>query len=346
MKNPSRLIAGLAALTAFLSPSTARADGHILWYKAAATSWQQEALPIGNGRLGAMIFGSVPTERIQFNEDSLWTGDENDTGYYQDFGDVFIDLPGQTAGTDFRRHLDLDNAVATVHYTANGIHYQREYFSSAPGQVVAMHLTADKPGAYTGTVRLTDAHGAVTVAADNRLTISGRLANGLKYLGQLVVLHQGGSVTADHTQIHFAGADELTILLAARTNYLNQSQKGWRGEDPGPRVAADLERAVSVGYDSLRAAHLADYQTLFNRVKIDLGKTDASIASLPTNERLDRYSKGGSDFELEQLFFQYGRYLLISSSDRVPCRQICREFGTTATSRCGEAITTRTSTSK
>ena len=204
-----------------------------------------------------MIFGSVPTERIQFNEDSLWTGDENDTGYYQDFGDVFIDLPGQTAGSDFRRHLDLDNAVATVHYTANGIHYQREYFSSAPGQVVAMHLTADKPGAYTGTVRLTDAHGAVTVAADNRLTISGRLANGLKYLGQLVVLHQGGSVTADHTQIHFAGRgrahdppgspDELSRISRKRGGAGKTRARGWQPtwNAPSAWVTIHCERPIS-----------------------------------------------------------------------------------------------------
>jgi alpha-L-fucosidase 2 len=307
------LFLGLFTLALF-SISTGRASDEVLWYDHPATSWQREALPIGNGRLGAMIFGSVPTERIQFNEDSLWTGDENDTGYYQDFGDVSIDLPGQVAGTDYRRQLDLSNALQAVSYTANGIHYKREYFSSAPGQVIAMRLSADKPGGYTGTIRLIDAHNALTTARMNHLIISGALDNGLKYNAQLTVLNEGGSVAIDGTQLRLIGVDKLTLYLAARTDYLNQSAKGWRGTDPGLRVANDLDRAASTGYDRLRSDHIADYQALFNRVTIDFGPTEPAMAALPTNERLARYSAGGADLELEQLFFQYGRYLMISSS--------------------------------
>ena len=135
-----------------------------LWYEQPAKTAMGEGLPIGNGRIGAMVFGGTAQERLQFNEDSLWTGDENPTGdygtmgSYQAFGDVHLSLPGHETATHYRRSLDLGEALAHVTYTVGGVTYRREYFASHPDQVLVVRLTADKPGAYTGALDLTDMH--------------------------------------------------------------------------------------------------------------------------------------------------------------------------------------------
>ena len=159
-----------------------RADGagmeSKLWYDKPATNCETEALPIGNGRLGAMIFGGVEREQIQFNESSLWIGVENDTGAYQAFGDVFVELDGQTNAitTNYRRELDINRAGHTVSYTQNGVNYRREYFASHPANVIVLRFTADKPGAYSGSVLHTDMHKGTISADENRLVSSGSLA--------------------------------------------------------------------------------------------------------------------------------------------------------------------------
>lgn len=449
-----------------------------LWYDQPATRWETQALPIGNGRLGGMVFGGVGREQIQFNESSLWIGDERDTGAYQGFGDLFIDLgasgigsvecasgqaspggesveasidgkpetkwclehhgqpvvwvghcpsgmvvssyaftsandmperdpkswtlegsndgqawtaldrrtnqpphaerhqrreytcandrkfqhyrltffeqgspthfqvaeielgkPARFAATAYRRELDLDRAVHTVSYTQAGVNYRREYFASHPAGVIVLRFTADKPGAYTGSVLLTDLHRGKVVAEGNRLTASGSLAGfkyedqspayaiALDYQAQVLVLHQGGLVQASGGAVRFEGADSLTILLAAGTDYLNRHDRGWRGEPPGAAMAARLRLAAETPYAALLAAHLADYRGLFDRVSLDLRPSGASLATgqaagapeLPTDERLLKCSPGTRDPLLESLVFQYGRYLMISSSrDALP----------------------------
>ncbi|HUT09402.1 MAG TPA: glycoside hydrolase family 95 protein, partial [Thermoguttaceae bacterium] len=152
----------------------------VLWYGSPAQKWETQALPIGNGRLGGMIFGGVEKEQVQLNEDSLWTGGENPSGNYgsmgayQTLGDLYIELPEHADATDYRRRLDIREAVAGVEYTSRGVRYRREYFSSYPGQVMVIHLTADKPGGYSGAIRLADAHGAQITAEENRITASGK----------------------------------------------------------------------------------------------------------------------------------------------------------------------------
>ncbi len=292
----------------------------ILWYRAPATDWEKQALPIGNGRLGGKIFGGVEADQVQLNEDSLWTGDENPSGNYntmgayQTLGDLHIELTGHGEHKNYRRQLDIREGVAGVSYSIAGNRYRREYFASHPDQVMVVRLTAEKPGGYTGSIRLVDGHKADVAAEKNRLTCSGKLSNGLQYETQVLVLHDGGRVAARDGAVAFTGADSVTILVAAGTDYLADYRKGYRREHPHRRVAAHVEAAAAKSYDALRAAHVRDHQGLFNRVDLDTGTTEPTAAGLPTDERLAAYKKGGADPELESLFFQYGRYLLIASS--------------------------------
>jgi alpha-L-fucosidase 2 len=297
----------ISALTLAAAASGQRLALH---YNEPAEDWQSQALPIGNGRLGAMIFGDARREHLQLNEISLWTGDEKDTGSYQNLADLFFDL-AHGGGQSYQRRLDIDSALHGIEYTADGVAYRREYLASAPQQVLVLRYTAGKPGAYTGTLRLNDAHGAPTVAAGNRLTAAGTLSNGLQYETAVQLVASGGLVTASAGALHIEKADAVTILVAAGTNYVADRARGWRGEGPHARIASRLTAAVAMPYAALRAAHVADYQRLFRRVSLNLG---TAAADLPTDERLVRYRDGAADPELEALFFQFGRYLLISCS--------------------------------
>jgi len=310
----------IAGGTLLAGESQTSSGRFVLWYRAPAQNWEKQALPIGNGRLGGMIFGGVEKEQIQLNEDSLWTGDENPSGNYgsmgayQTLGALHIELAGQGEFQDYRRQLDIREAVAGVSYSTGGVRYRREYFSSHPDQVLVVRLAADKPGAYSGKIRLTDGHGHQIAAQQNRLTASGKLGNGLMYETRIVVLNRGGSVKSHAGAVGFTGADSLTILLAAGTDYLADYDKGWRQDHPRKRLTKQLEAAAGKSYETLRSTHVKDYQGLFHRVDLDVGRTEAEIATLPTNERLAAYRRGVKDPELESLFFQFGRYLLISSS--------------------------------
>ncbi|MEO7718472.1 MAG: glycoside hydrolase family 95 protein [Capsulimonas sp.] len=283
-----------------------------LWYPQPAKVWMTEALPIGNGRLGGMLFGGLDSEHIQFNEDSLWTGDEHETGAYQAFGDLFFDL-GHDAATNYRRELDIAHAVHKVSYDLNGVHYTREAFSSHPAEVLVVRFTASKPGQYTGLIRMTDMHSGKITATASRLTDVGALDNHMKYEAQALVQNKGGAVREDAAGIHVDHADSVTIILGAGTDFLQNAGKGWRGDDPHARVAAQVDSAAKISFDSLRKAHIANYEKLFQKMTIDLGASDTSVAAQDTAARLAAYSKG-HDPELESLFFQYGRYLMISSS--------------------------------
>ncbi len=301
-------------LIAAAAPAGEGPPDRVLRYDRPAEKWEREALPIGNGRLGAMIFGGTGTARCQFNEDSLWLGDEKDTGRYQDFGDLLIELDAPDAPGGYRRVLDITRAVHRVSYAAGGINYARECFASRPAEVIAFRFTADTPGAYTGRVRVTDAHGAETTVADTTLTVAGALKNGLKYAARGMVLTEGGTAKKDGDAITFTKADALTILLAADTNYSNKREKKWRGPDPHERIAAQLAAAAKKPYADLRAAHVADYRRLYDRFRLQLGDTPAETAAAPTDARLAAYKKGGADPDLEELLFQYARYLMIASS--------------------------------
>ena len=320
------------------TPTTGPGDpaSSVLWYAQPARAWMTEALPLGNGSLGGMFFGLTGTERIQFNHDTLWTGNERDTGAFQAFGDVLVQL-GHDHVERYRRELNLDNATLNVSYTAGGTAFRRSAFASHPAGVIVYHFSADKPASYSGRIWLTDMHGAQVVAGADRLTAAGRLGpDGLRYESQLRVLQTGGRVrveTADvppsalsgvpdlhgrglpNVSLAFEGCDDLTLVLAAGTDYLADRAKGWRGDDPHADVTRRVDAVSAETLPNLYKSHVADYQSLYRRFQLDLGESSSSVAARPTDERIKAYSReNGHDPDLEELLANYGRYLLISCS--------------------------------
>ncbi|QDV80230.1 glycosyl hydrolase family 95 catalytic domain-containing protein [Botrimarina mediterranea] len=321
-----------SATILFAATTHAHPTDDVLRYDRPAKDWQSEALPLGNGRLGCMVFGGVPRERLQFNEDSLWIGDESDTGAYQAFGDLFIEFDHRDH-TNYSRRLDLRDAVYSQDYEADGVRYARQHFASNPAQVLVFRFTASKPGAYSGRLQLTDTHGAKIVANGNRITASGDLRGfvygeeerrspdqpqyrvALQYEAQALISHEGGEIAADgEGAITFKNCDSLTILLAAGTNYVADRSLGWTGAHPHERVARQIDAAAERTFDNLLEEHRRDYQSLFSRVSLDLGDTSESSKALTTDKRLEAYSSDAPDHDLEELLFHFARYLMISSS--------------------------------
>ncbi len=294
-----------------------------LWYEQPATDWEKEALPIGNGRLGAMIFGSVAQEHVQFNEDSLWLGDANISGAwnpplggmgsYQNFGDLYIDFDNHSSYSGYRRKLDIDEAVHTVTYTANGVTYTRETFSSPDAQVIVLRFTANASAAFSGQITLTDTNGFATVATADELSATGSLSNGMNYESRIRVLNDGGTLAINGNTIDFDNANSLTLLLAADTDYLADHTAAWTGPHPSAQLVSQLNAASLKTYATLRAEHVASHQEMFQRCTLDLNADSAKLL-IPTDQRRTDYQAGGTDRGLETLMFQYGRYLLISCS--------------------------------
>lgn len=454
-----------------------------LWYRQPATNWMTEALPVGNGAMGAMVFGGTSWERIQFNEKSLWNGDEKRACCYQAFGNLFLRFDASTPVTNYSRTLDIGRGVQTTSYEQGGVRFTREVIASYPAKVIVVRMTADKPGAFTGNLWLADMHGGDVLAGKNRLTATGILNNGLDYESQVVVVTEGGSVTpafeggfdnkpvprippglavldgsrdvylaagnakrgqdpyleltdtdpagkplviggawfdrgisfripgglafdlggkyrwvsfttelpegialqvlADGKQVGevtggyvclpIAGAKELkivsksnanvslghlrvspakaepvkdaglvravsaarvpnfpdalppvslrfeqcnaiTLVLGAKTAYLPDRAKGWRGPHPHESLTCTVDAAAARSYAELCAEHERDHRVPFGSLQLSLGSTPPEVAARPTDERLERYGRGAADPELEGLFFQFGRYLLIASS--------------------------------
>ncbi|HEY4208570.1 MAG TPA: glycoside hydrolase N-terminal domain-containing protein, partial [Puia sp.] len=302
-----------ALIAAAFSIST-QAQDLTIWDIRPAKTWMTEAYPMGNGTIGGMVFGGIAHEHIQLNENSLWTGDELNTGAYQALGDLFIDLSQKDTSDDYRRTLDLANAVQQISYTVDGVQYKREYFCSHPDRVMVLRFTADRPGAYTGSIRLKDAHGVRTSTEGATLVINGVLENGLHYDARALVRVEGGAVipSADST-VQVSHADAFTIYFTAGTDYSNRRSLQWRGLDPTGKDRRVLTAATGKGYELLKSRHLYDYRSLFGRVSLRLGSTPAEEQALPTYQRLLHYQQEG-DHGIEALLFQYGRYLLISSS--------------------------------
>jgi alpha-L-fucosidase 2 len=273
-----------------------------------------EAYPLGNGSIGGMVFGGVAHEHIQLNENSLWTGDETNTGAYQALGDLFIDIDQKDSSAGYRRELDMGNALQQISYTLDGVRYKREYFCSHPDQVMALHFTADRKGSYTGVIRLKDAHVAQTSIEGTTLVINGVLENGLHYDARALVQAEGGDlIPGSDSTVQLRHADGFVIYFTAGTDYNNRRSQQWRGQDPTGRDRRILAAAAGKGYDQLKARHLYDYRSLFGRVSLQLGGTPSSAPTLPTFQRLLNYRKQ-TDQGIETLLFNYGRYLLISSS--------------------------------
>ena len=308
-------------LTVFSTSMVAFAGNLVLWYEqpVAQGHFMDEALPLGNGRIGALISGGVGHENVVLNEDSMWSGDANTSGNYdtmgtyQMLGNLIINLPGQENYSAYHRDLDIGEALAHVSYEVNGIKFKREYFASHADGVLVIHLTADKPGSFSGSIELNDSRDTITLTQDKGLRLAGVLVNGLKYEAQLTALNDGGVLHTNGSNLEFHNCNSLTLLVAAGTDYIMDYARHYHSEDPHARVTTLVEHAAGKSYESLKAAHEKDFHALFDRMHFDLGKSSDEQVGLPTDQRKIKAAKT-YDPELEELLFQYGRYLLISCS--------------------------------
>jgi alpha-L-fucosidase 2 len=345
MKNRIGLMTGVIA-TVVTMATAGSAELPVLWYREPARTWN-EALPLGNGRLGAMVFGDPAADLLQLNESSVWSGCRHDNprpevrenlaavrqllfankyaeaealaektmttprdpryGAYQPLGDLRLDFDHRSAEiAEYRRQLDLDRAVATTTFRMGEAQFTREAFCSAAGQVLAVRLTCNQPGRLAFRVRLDRPQDATSsVLSTDQILLNGRCPQeGAQFHARLKVICEGGVCRADDKALRVEHADAVTILVAAGTNY--------RGGDPAAVCAAQIEKAARKPYADLLAAHEADYQRLFRRVTLDLG--ESPTATCPMNERIERLRSGQEDPSLAAIYFQFGRYLLISSS--------------------------------
>jgi alpha-L-fucosidase 2 len=339
----------LLLLFAAASTLAAAPQDFRLWYRQPATLWE-EALPVGNGRLGAMIFGGVDQERIQFNESTVWNGEPHDYAHpgasqhlnelrqllfegkqaeaeklamevfmsdplhqkaYQAFGDLNLEFPGLANATDYRRELNLNNAVASTRFVVNGVSYRRDVFASWPAQAIIVRITASKPGSLSFNASLKSAHqnAEVKSLSSRELAMSGPVEeSAIRYQARLLVRPEGGAVKSHDGVIAIEKADAVTLILTGATNFKNYRDVS---ADPDQRNSAVLAKLRAARYADLQAAHVADYQKLYQRVSMDLGITPA--ASLPTDERIKAFHSG-DDPQMVAMVFQYGRYLMISAS--------------------------------
>ncbi|MDR2773250.1 MAG: glycoside hydrolase family 95 protein [Tannerella sp.] len=311
-----RILLLLSCIVFILMPGQSKVakvshDGVVLWNKQLATNWMTSALPIGNGRTGAMIFGGVEREHIQFNDKSLWTGSPTDRGSYQSFGDIYIQFRGQSGYSDYVRDLNIGDAIAHVNYKSGGVTYTREYFASHPGKVIVMRLAADKKGKISFSIKMNGTHGEQVKAVGNTLEISGKLTL-LSYKASLTVLNDGGNISTDSSSINVEAADSVTILLVAGTDYDPATPDYLTGKNWQQELEIAKANAVTSGFRQLKKEHLQDYHSLFDRVYLNIGNTKKR--AIPTDELLNGYLQGDYNPALDVLFFQFGRYLAISSS--------------------------------
>jgi alpha-L-fucosidase 2 len=324
-----------------------------LWYRQPANKWE-EALPVGNGRIGAMVFGHVSRERLQLNEDTLWAGGPYDPVNpqakaalpevrqlvfdgkyaeagklinakvisrpssqmpYQTAGDLLLTFPDSASVENYRRDLNLDTAVTTVEYTEGGTRFTRQVFASPVDQVIVVQLTADKTKAISFSSKFkTPQKVAIETESGNTLVMRGTNASASGIKGALNfqvrarVLADGGTVATTSDSIAVTNADSVTVLIATATSYKNyQDVSG----NPEAIVKGQIAAAAKKKFNKLLAAHTQEHQRLFQRVALDLGASEAM--KLPTDERIRNFHNG-NDPQFATLYFQYGRYLLISSS--------------------------------
>ena len=335
----------------------------VVWSGHPADKWEN-AFPVGNGRLGAMVFGKTDEERIQLNEETYWSGGPYSTvvkggfnalseirklvfdgkyklahilfgrnlmGYpveqqkYQALGNLVIQLPSEDAAADYRHELDLDTAVDTTSYIVGGVRYTRQVFVSPIDQVIVVRLEADKPGRISFRAQLrgerNEAHS--NYATDymrmdgfgpDGLVLRGKSADymgvegKLRYEARLLAVPEGGAMAVYWDELVVGGADAVTLLIAAATNFV--SYKDVTG-DPAARVDAALKAAAGRPFEALREAHIREHRRLFRRVEMKFPRTPN--ADLPTAERIKAFD-GANDPALPGLVLQFGRYLLVSSS--------------------------------
>jgi len=310
-----------------------------LWYTVPVTKqnvedpWMEYALPIGNGQLGAMIYGGIHQDLIQFNEKTLWTGSSteyNRDGGYQNFGHLYIEETSERFGNaaskgarDYVRTLDLSTATATAEWKTfdRSVSFKREYIASYPDQVVAVHLTASEPGQLNHRIYMWNGQSLSTQYADGEGIFEGELTT-VCYCARMKVIVKGGTTTTDKKGVNVEGADEITVLVAAGTDYdpIASGFVSGSTDDLRNRITSTINAASTKSWEELLADHVADYTALFDRCRLELN--NASNAK-PTNKLVDTYAslttkallmRSADARQLEQLYFHYGRYLLIASS--------------------------------
>lgn len=328
-------------------------SNNILWYTQAAKRWE-EALPIGNGRFGAMIFGGADSEKLQLNEITVWSGspqpdaDRPDAYKYLDTirktiksgnykaaqgltkkhftSDALYNSSYQTLGNltlkfklpsgtirNYQRSLDINQAISNVSFSVGGVEYNRETFASNPDKAIVQKFTSSKKGALSFRLELSRIERVkIQHISSNILMMSGDTGGSLSFEVQLKVINNGGNITRDSLGLVVKGADDVTIVMTAGTSYALDYTKGFKGQLPHQMVGKQLADASKKAYSMLRKTHILEYQKYFHRVKFQLG--NATNISTPTVERLKAYGDGRSDLGFATLFYQYGRYLLISSS--------------------------------
>lgn len=325
-----------------------------LWYNLPAGKLWEAALPIGNGRLGAMVYGNPGNESIKLNESSVWSSgpNRNDNpnalkalpeirklifeGKYQEasnlasqnieskrnqgmkfqpVGDLNLVFPGHDQFENYYRELDLQKAVAKTAYTVNGIRFTRTVFASVPDQAIVVRLTADKPGSITFSASVSSPQkSSATVNGTDELVLSGISADHegetgrVKFKSLIKFKTEGGKVSSTGQTVHVDKANAVTIYISIATNFVNYKNLS---ADENERAEAYLEKALQKPYPRLLTDHIAAYQKYFDRVKLDLSITDS--VKNPTNIRLKDFANG-NDPQMAALYFQFGRYLLISSS--------------------------------
>ena len=335
----------------------------LLWYTHPADKWEN-ALPVGNGRLGAMVFGQTDEEKIQFNEETYWSGGPYSQtvqggykalpeiqqlifqgkyiqahklfgrylmGYpveqqkYQSFGDLILKFSSEGETKNYTHRLDLDRAIVTTEYDKEGIYFKRDVFVTPVDQVIVIRLTADKPGSISFVAKLrgyrNQAHSNYATDyfrmdgyGDSGLILTGKSADYLgvegqiRYQGRVKALADGGQVKVEDADLIITNADAVTLYIAAATNFINYKDVG---ANPGHRVEQTLQALEGKPYGEIKKAHIEEHQKLFRRVSMDLGSTPNSF--LPTDQRRQKFD-GHNDPNLAALCFQFGRYMLISSS--------------------------------
>ncbi len=354
-------------------------ESHLkLWYNQPANAqipddpdgWKDDpewlkALPLGNGSLGVVVFGDVNKERIQLNEESMWSGspDDNDNpeaymalntirgllfegkyreateltnrtqicrgagsghgnganvpyGSFQTLGDLYIEFTQKGDYENYYRELDLNEAIVRINYTQNDIHFTREIFTSYPDQVMVARFTADKPGSISFQCSMTRPERYQTYTDNEQLIMYGTLTDGkggdgLQYMARLKAVNKNGALYYSDSTIIVEKADEVILLLTASTDHILQYPE-YKGRDYKRITDDNIHKASLKGYSQLYNAHIRDYQQYFNRVCLDI--TSKSGDNIPTDRRLESFRLTRSDPHLAELLFQYGRYLLISSS--------------------------------
>ena len=306
-----------------------------LWYDEPApdsdAGWADRSIPMGNGYMGVNVFGGTATERIQITENSLYDSEAGGGfrhGGLNNFAEVYLDFNhNQNTTSNYERGLILNRGVSHVSYEQDGVEYSREYFTSYPDRVMAIRLSASKAGKLSFTLRptipyLDSARSGSVVAKEDLIILSGVMHHyRVKYEGQFKVIPEGGKMKAGKNgTITVSDADRAVILIAVGTNYQIDPQVFLTDEageklagfpDPHARMSGYIADAAAKSYEELLAGHLADYTGLFNRVSFDLGAAEPDI---PTDELVDAYPDGASSRYLEELAFQFGRYMLICSS--------------------------------